>query len=94
MNFFDYGFADLNKLDISVYKDEEQVLMNALNIYRVKKITKPQETLDGIGIVELEYGSIFDLYQKSRKQESKINKTVKLNSSQQNKYEQEENDVE
>ncbi len=82
MNFFDYGFADLNKLDISVYKDEEEVLMNALNIYRVKKITKPQDTSDGIGIVELEYGAIFDLFEKSRKQGLKIHKTANLNNSQ------------
>lgn len=56
----DNGFVDLAMFGIAPeeYQDEEEVLMNALNVYRVKEVVLQKDAEDGVGKVFLEYGSI------------------------------------
>ena len=62
---YDHGFVDINenKLAPEKYMVEEEVLFNALNIYRVKKIEKTHE---GYTMIYLQYGVIFNLLKKRK----------------------------
>ncbi len=62
MTIYDHGFVDLKKADIkSTIKREYEVIFNALNIYKVTEIIKPEDSKEGFGTIRLEYGAIFKL---------------------------------
>ena len=61
---YDHGFIDINanKLATQEFKDEEEVLFNALNIYKVKDV----KNLGQYTYIYLQYGAIFDILAKPK----------------------------
>ena len=66
---YDHGFVDINenKLATSNFTDEEEVLFNALNVYKIKRIEPEDEK--GFTLIHIEYGVIFQLLEKYRNQQ-------------------------
>ena len=75
---YDHGFIDINenKLAPEKYMVEEEVLFNALNIYRVKKVEKTNE---GYTMIYLQYGVMFNLLKKKKIQMTTDEKDILLN---------------
>jgi hypothetical protein len=62
LTIYDHGFVDLKKAGIlSTIVREDEVILNALNIYKVTEIIKPEDSKEGFGTIRLEYGAIFKL---------------------------------
>ena len=61
---FDHGFVDINRYNLAPkgYEEQQEILFNALNIYKVIKI----EEKNDFTYIHLEYGIIFDLLEKSK----------------------------
>ena len=62
-DLYDHGFVDINRYNLAgkVFEGEEEVLFNALNVYRVSRIEE-----DDYNMIYLEYGAVFDLLAKPK----------------------------
>ena len=74
---YDHGFVDINqnKLASAAFVKEEEVLFNALNIYKVRTIERKGPYI----YIHLEYGAIFDLLGKSKEKLTPDEKDVLIN---------------
>ena len=63
-DIYDHGFVDINRnqLAAELFVKEEEILFNALNIYKVTAIERKGPYI----YISLEYGAIFDLLQKPK----------------------------
>lgn len=61
---YDHGFVDINKYKLasSQFVKEEEILFNALNIFKVRSIERKGPYI----YIHLEYGAIFDLLSKPK----------------------------
>ena len=75
---YDHGFVDMNRYEIppEYFVAEEEVLFNALNVYRVSEV---EEKENGWKYIHLEYGAIFDLLSKDAEKLSEDEREVLLN---------------
>lgn len=64
---FDNGFADLSKISCS--PNEEEVLINAFNVFKIKSIIPPKQKRQSYQI-NLEYGSMKVLQEKVKKSDN------------------------
>ena len=66
---YNHGFVDINKFNLqekAELEEEEEVLFNALNVFKVMSIRKDKK--NGLTLIDLEYGVIFDLLNKKKRE--------------------------
>jgi hypothetical protein len=66
---YNHGFVDINKFNLqekAELEEEEEVLFNALNVFKVMSIRKDKK--NGLTLIDLEYGVIFDLLSKKKRE--------------------------
>ncbi len=74
---YDHGFVDINKYKLASdeFVKQQQILFNALNIYKVSLIERKGPYI----YIHLEYGAIFDLLSKPKESLTSDQKDVLIN---------------
>ena len=74
---YDHGFVDINanKLATAAFEKEEEILFNALNIYKISKVERKGPYI----YIHLEYGAIFNLLGKPKEMLTPDEKDILIN---------------